>query len=67
MNWLTLLGKIDGGIAALAAVYGAQDPARLKEALLVSGVAGAVGVLLNLVSHYLGGGDVAPAPPGGVK
>jgi hypothetical protein len=66
MNWLTLLGKIDGGIAALAAVYGTQvDPTHLKVALLVGGVAGGVGVVLNVISHYLGGGDVAPVPSAG--
>jgi hypothetical protein len=59
MNILTILGKLDGGIAAAAASYGLYDPAHAKIALCVAGIAGGIGMILNAISHELGGGDVA--------
>lgn len=63
MNWLTLLGKLDGAITVGAASFAVYDPAQAKLAICVAGVAAAVGYALNAISHALGGTDVAPTPP----
>jgi len=54
MSWLQLAGKIDGYIVALAATYGALDPQHQGYALLVGGIAGGLGAILNSVSLFLG-------------
>lgn len=67
MNLLTILGdlgKIDGGIAAAAAGWGLYDQQHATLALAIAGVAGGVGMVLNAISHYAGGGDVAPGQTG---
>jgi hypothetical protein len=58
MNWLTLLGKIDGALAAAAGAAALYDPPHAPLYAVISGVAGGVGVILNVVSHFLGGSDV---------
>jgi len=63
MNILTILGKIDGGIAAVAALWGTQNPKYTTIALAIAGIAGGLGVVLNALSHALGGGDVASVEP----
>ena len=64
MNWLQLAGKIDGYIMALAATYGVIDPQHQGYALLVGGIAGGVGAILNSVSVFLGQpAVVTPVPP----
>jgi hypothetical protein len=55
---LTILGKLDGGIAAVAASWGLYDPNHMKIALSIAGIAGGIGMTLNTISHALGGGDV---------
>lgn len=59
---LELLGKIDGGIAAAAASWGAYDKAHMATALAIAGIAGGLGIVLNAISHAMGGQDVAPTP-----
>lgn len=60
---LALLGKIDGAIAAAAASWGLYDPAHVKIAICIAGIAGGVGMILNGISHYLGGADVVVITP----
>lgn len=59
VKWLTLAGKIDGAIAAAALALTSQshDPQVLRYALLVSGLAGAVGAVLTVVSRFVGAKD----------
>jgi len=57
-NLLTLLGKLDGSVAAIAAAYSVYDPAHVQVAILVSGITGAIGTALNAVANYLGSGNV---------
>ena len=56
--WLQALGKVDGGIAALAASWSLYDPAHVKVAILVAGIAGGLGMILNGISRFVGGQDV---------
>lgn len=56
-GWLALAGKVDGGIAAAAAVWGQQDPKHLGVALLIAGIAGGIGTILTVVSRYVGASD----------
>jgi hypothetical protein len=58
MKYLTILGKLDGGIAAAAASWGLYDPKHMTLALAVAGIAGGIGMILNAVSHAIGGRDV---------
>jgi hypothetical protein len=58
LNILSILGKIDGGIAAAAASYGLYNPSQMKLALCVAGITGGIGMILNSISHAFGGGDV---------
>ena len=57
---LLILGKLDGAVATGSAIWGMSDTDSAKLALLVAGIAGAVGTIINLVSHYYGGPSVAP-------
>lgn len=63
MKWLSLLGKIDGGVAAAAAGWGLYDSSHTALALAIAGVAGGIGMALNALSSFLGGGPVAPVKP----
>lgn len=63
---LKLLGDIDGGLAAALGGFAVADSAHAK--LYIAGVivVGGIGMVLNGVSRYLGGGDVVtvkPPPP----
>lgn len=63
---LRFLGQIDGAIAAGAAAFAMYDPSAQKAALLTAGIAGAAGVILNLIAKFAGLGPVAPtngSPP----
>jgi hypothetical protein len=63
LNILTILGKIDGGIAAAAASWGLYDPDHIKIAICIAGVAGGIGMILNAISHAFGGGNVEKVVP----
>lgn len=63
---LTFLGQVDGAVAAIALGVGSYAPAEQHAALVVAGVAGGLGVLLNLIAKWAGLSPVAPtqgAPP----
>lgn len=49
---LTTLGKIDGWLIAAAAGWGQVDPTHAKLALLLGGIAGALGGILEAISRY---------------
>lgn len=65
-DWLAAAGKVDGAISAGAlavAGYASFAPAVTKDALLVAGLAGALGALLNVGARFVGVGPVAPTAP----
>lgn len=60
---LTFLGKVDGAIAAGALGFATAVPADTHGALVVAGVAGGLGVILNAIAAFAGLGPVAPTSP----
>lgn len=66
-RWLTIAGDVDGAIAAaLASGAGflSWSPTFTKDALIAAGIAGTIGVGLNLIARiFYGAPPVAPTPP----